>query len=413
MASTTDEQRLRDVFHDLAGETLADPVVGRPAAARALEHHTRRRTRRAITVAGVVVVTLVVATVAVIGRPAGDGIHTVASTRAPAPDRLIPRKLKVVDRLDGSWAIEPIAYDGTDVWLARQQVTASAVEVMVERRAANSGALLSSITVPQEAAYAIAVGDGSVWVSGGGDGGVYDTTVSRIDLATRRVAFTRTLPRRAACSCPIAVGAGAAWIGGGSAKSVIRLDESTGAVRAVIPLGQESASLAVVGDRVQVGLDNSRVAIVDPATNRVERTVTVSAPGGSAAGTILGIDPLGAGASRALRSDGVAFEIAGNQRVQGPPVVFLRPLNVGSSATLGPLVWATGLDQMLVSSADGRASGYANYDLTAQTFGRVEVRSRRFVPTVGEANGLFRVIAAGSTLWIATFNGPILVVAPS
>ena len=88
-------------------------------------------------------------------------------------------------------------------------------------------------------------------------------------------------------------------------------------------------------------------------------------------------------------------------------------LGVQSSATLGPLVWATGLDQLLVSSADGRTRGYANYDLTAQTFGPVAVRSQRFVPTIGEANGLDRVIAAGRTLWIATFNGPIVVVAPA
>ncbi|HEX4490100.1 MAG TPA: hypothetical protein VH914_02750 [Acidimicrobiia bacterium] len=414
-----DEQHLQDVLRDLADDVAIDETTARPVATRALRRHTRRRVlRREGTVAFLSILLIVGIVVAVGDHTTGD-VRTVASTTAT---RRLPHRLVVRQSFGGDWAPEPIAFDGRDVWLANNSPailsrgsgsTNATPSIAIERHASDSGRLLDVVRVPQEAVFSIAAGSGSVWVVGGGDGGVPRTTVSRVDLATRRVVLTRALAARDSCACSLAVGAGSAWLAGQGSTNLYRIDES-GAVAARIRLPHPSVSLAVVGDNVEVGLDDSRVAVIDTATNRTTRVVPIATPGAPAASAIVGITAAAQpGASWVTRSDGLVFEIVDGRRVSPKPVVFLRPASVSGATLERNVLWAVGVDQIVASTTDGTTRGYANYDAGGGSFGPVSVRSRRFVPSPSNEPGLDRVVVAGPTLWIAVFNGTILVVAPS
>ena len=92
-----------------------------------------------------------------------------------------------------------------------------------------------------------------VVLAGGGDGGVPQTTVSAVDVATNTVLFTHTLAD-ANCSCRIVAGAGGLWLGGDGVDYVLRLDPSTGELVARIELPGPARVLAAVEDRLLVGL---------------------------------------------------------------------------------------------------------------------------------------------------------------
>jgi hypothetical protein len=220
------------------------------------------------------------------------------------------------------------------------------------------------------------------------------------------------LAARDACACSLAVGAGSAWLGGQGSTYLYRIDD-TGAVVARIWLPHPSVSLATVGTLVEVGLDDSRVAVIDAASNRVTNVVPIAVPGGRAAGAIVGITPArDIEATWVTRTDGLVFEFGADGRV-GAAVTFLRPAWVSGAALDGRVLWSVGEDQIVASTTDGTQRGYANYDAGAGRFGTLSVRSRRFVPSPSNEPGLDRVVVAGRTLWIAAFNAAILVVAPS
>lgn len=415
MTDVTEEQWIRDAFNDIAEAAVVDPDADRPLAWSALRHQTRRRAQRRIGT-GLVAVAAVVALVTVIAWPDGGGHGPLVKTVRPVSDR----PLKVVATIADSGVPDPMAYDGRDVWLARQAYE-ERPKVVVERHDAASGALLTSIDVSQEAVFGIAAdGAGSVWIAGGGDGGVPQTTVTRIDTATRRVALTHTLDPQS-CSCRIVAGAGGVWLGGNGDERILRLDPDTGKVVATVALPTLSFSLAVAGDRVLVGLDDSRVAVIDPATNSIERLITIATSSLPAFGVIVHLDPVPGrpGASWATRSDGYAFAIAANARVSGSVRVFLRPVGITSAALMGDRLWAVGVDQLFFDGG-GIDRGYANYVSDGSSFVNdgasfdpIVRRTARFVPNATQEDGLDVIVAAGSTLWIVDRGGTkILVVQP-
>jgi hypothetical protein len=275
MTHDTEARWLRSTFEAIAESAVVDEELGRTEAWRSLQRRTRRRAQTRAGAAAVVVLALV----AVFSRVAGSG-HSVKTVRptpgstsssspTSAPTSTLPSS--IVATIDGVWPPDPIAYDGHAVWLARESLT-SPPFVVVERRDPDSARLLARIEVRQEAVFSIAVDRaGSVWIAGGGDGGVPETTVSRIDAATHRVVFTRTLTT--ACSCQIVAGAGAVWLGANGGTELVRIDAATAAVAAVIRLPGPAAGLGVVGDRVDALLVDSRVAVIDPATNSVARVI--------------------------------------------------------------------------------------------------------------------------------------------
>jgi hypothetical protein len=199
---------------------------------------------------------------------------------------------------------------------------------------------------------------------------------------------------------------------GQGATAVLRIDPATGTEEATIPLPQRSHSLAVVGDHVEVGLDNARVAVIDPATNRVARIVTIATPGHPAAGAIVGITPVAGGdASWVTRTDGLAFELIDGRRVDGP-ATFLTQFNTSGAAVDSDVLWAAATDKVVASTTDDSARGYAIYDPSTHTFGPLISQRRRLVPSFADS-GIDTVVAAGRTLWFAGLSGPVLVVAPS
>ncbi len=143
MTHESEAQWLRSAFDGIADTAVVDEHHGRADARRALRRRMRRRAQRRGGLATLVVVALVVGAFAV--RSVGSSNHSVktvhpspsptSSTTTSAAPTTVTRPT-VLKTIDAFWAPEPIAFDGRDMWLAREQ-TAS---VVVERRDAASGA---------------------------------------------------------------------------------------------------------------------------------------------------------------------------------------------------------------------------------------------------------------------------------
>jgi hypothetical protein len=198
------------------------------------------------------------------------------STSVPAPTRTESSGLAVVDVLaKPALPPVPLAVAGGEIWTATEVAT-STVVVRLEGRDPATAKLLDTIDVPQEAVFGIA-GDGdTLWVAGGGDGGVPETTVSKVDVRTKSVLFTKTLTGTA-CSCPIFAGSAGVWVTGNGSDHALHLSGSDGHVIANVALPRAVPGHAAMETRgrLLVGLRAGTVAVVDPGTNRVERFVNV------------------------------------------------------------------------------------------------------------------------------------------
>ncbi len=259
----------------------------------------------------------------------------------------------------GPWGI---AYDGRDVWTGEEAIVtdpdgSSRPVIQVVRRNATTGAPIQTIPVPQESINAIASdGYGAIYVAGGGDGGVPETTVSRIDAASGTVTFTTRLT--SPCSCQLAAGLGGVWLGGNGSDHAYRLD-GTGKIAAEVALHQRATSLAVVGPLLEVGLVDSRVAVVDPSSSDVVRTIDLVRPGEGPAGgdrPVVAITPVvgpDKGQSWATRVDGTSFLVDAGGIVTrflrfNPPVDSVARLGDDLYAMFGP----AGFDISVRSTVD-------------------------------------------------------------
>jgi YVTN family beta-propeller protein len=164
----------------------------------------------------------------------------------------------------------------------------------VERLDRETGRTVARIRVGR-APSAIAVGEGSVWVTNN-----LDDTVSRIDLqSNRRLA---TIP---VSSEPvgIATGFGAIWVANTGSDTVSRIDPDRGKVTGTIEVGRGPRGMAVGEGGVWVTnyLDDT-VSRINPDTGRVSETIPVGAgPTGiavSGGGTIWVADTLDRSVSR-------------------------------------------------------------------------------------------------------------------
>lgn len=354
----------------------------------------RRRRGRAWSLVGVAATLVVVLLVA--GLVARDD----STPSRPAVE--LPDRAKVVARPRlGRVAPFGVAFDGRDVWTAREVVVDGAAgsrpEVRVEQRNRLTGSVRQSIRVPQESAFSIASdGDGSIWVLGGGDGAVPETTISRIDAATGAVRFTTRLTT--ACSCRITAGNAGVWIGGNGSDAVYRLD-GTGKIAATVPLGQPAVSLAVVGDALEVGLMDSRVAVVSPVNGEVIRTIDLesrderSGPGVP----VIAVTSVERGAGRSqswvTRLDGETFLIDGHRRVVRLAAFGHR---VASVARMGDVLY----------DVDPR-KGFELSVLSMQGAGpqSVAVDFGRHPPTTDNLS-TDGVVAAGGVLWLGMNGDP-------
>jgi YVTN family beta-propeller protein len=110
------------------------------------------------------------------------------------------------------------------------------------------GRLIASIPLPFVPA-AIAVGDGSVWVTG-----QLDDRVARIDPATDRIVATIKVGRE---PLGVAVGDGAVWVADTIDRTVTRIDPATNRVTKTIDLGRSPTAIAAGDGSVWVAADGS------------------------------------------------------------------------------------------------------------------------------------------------------------
>jgi len=114
--------------------------------------------------------------------------------------------------------------------------------------------------------FLMAAGGGSIWVT--------DYSLARVDIATNSLVKVLTgLPNGPS---GVSFGAGSAWVANRRQNTLTRIDATTNAVAAVIPMG--SSPLAVLARDTAVYVKNEydeNVARVDPATNKVVALIAV------------------------------------------------------------------------------------------------------------------------------------------
>jgi hypothetical protein len=328
---------------------------------------------------------------------------TPTSTSAPA----VADSIKVIDAFAGTDRLYPLAVAGGDVWVASEGHTDSTTFVHLERRDPSTAKVLGAIDVPQEAVIGIAGAGDTIWVVGGGDGGVPDTTVSRVDVRTNRVVFTKTLTGTP-CACPIVAGDAGVWIVGNSSDYALQVSETDGHVIATVNLPARAlfnASMEV-RSRLAVGLGDGTVAVIDPSTHRIESMIPRPVVGDEGAEAVhamapasipaVGSDPpfdgliaRANGGLDVLRSSTWQVSEVGST-VFGPSTVVAR----------GSFGWMFGGDQLEVSTTHAASSSEFTYDAVEHRF----TRSPGGSPNA--AQGFRDAVIVGDRIWVVYDSGP-------
>ena len=154
-----------------------------------------------------------------------------------------------------------IAVDNGSVWVS------DLTDGAVTRVDAATNQVLATVPVGKEP-FGVAAGGGGIWVAN-----QTDDSVSRIDPLTGRVVATIAVQKKPAL---VAVGFGAVWVTNHASGSVSRIDPVTNEVVATIVVGPGPAGVAAGEGAVWVAILGDRsLARVDPATNRVDRRISV------------------------------------------------------------------------------------------------------------------------------------------
>jgi YVTN family beta-propeller protein len=198
------------------------------------------------------------------GVAVGLGAVWVGHSAQPEVWRFAPGGRMVPTRITTSRG--PAAVGAGRVWLAGPPVEDGQVhnEVVWLDPGQGTGAIRVG-----RSPIAIAATEDAVWVANQGDG-----TVSRIDPSTDAVVATIPVD---ASPVGISAGAGGVWVasGGDRAPTVSRIDPTSNTVVATIPLSAAPSSIAAGDGGVWVVSSHDReVLLIDPATDRVAGTVT-------------------------------------------------------------------------------------------------------------------------------------------
>jgi DNA-binding SARP family transcriptional activator len=249
---------------------------------------------------------------------------------------------------------------------------------------------------------ALAVGAGGVWVANADDG-----TVDRLAPATGKLVATIGI---GADLNDIAVGFRSVWVADGNDGTVTRIDPSLNQKQATIPLGKTTLAptpvfyLAVDSHYVWATRGDQLVRI-DPATNRVDRRLTVGTPTGLATGEgsvwvttqaerLLRIDPgtvkrtdsqaLVAGAIAPVYAQGSLWLILGGVIQQIDPISLTPGERVGIP---GPTSLATGNGALWALSSGVNLS---RFEPGGEVTGRLHL-----------GKGLSAVAAGDGATWVA------------
>jgi streptogramin lyase len=152
-------------------------------------------------------------------------------------------------RLDCCHALIDVAFGAGAVWIADIE------EVVV--RISTKTAMPTSEPLSTVNPSTLAVGYGSVWVSGVADYIAKHPALVGIDPQTVRV--THSIPlgtsRHSEGSLGLAAGEGAVWLGDYDRGTLLRIDPTTGDIVSTIRIGGHPASVAVGAGRIWVSVD--------------------------------------------------------------------------------------------------------------------------------------------------------------
>ncbi|OLE35827.1 MAG: hypothetical protein AUG48_09575 [Actinobacteria bacterium 13_1_20CM_3_68_9] len=220
--------------------------------------------------------------IAVGARPgavaSGAGSIWVANLGDGSISRIDLRTRRVLRTLSAGSDLSGLAAGGDRVWTLGlgPSPTARSIDPLFNRpgQAVRVGGLSP---VAEQISGPVAVGAGSVWASNG------NSAIARIDATTGAVKAMINVGNEPS---GIAVGYGAVWVADDVDATVSRIDPDTNGVTATIPVGPGASGIAVGDGAVWVTqtLDDS-VGRIDPSTNAVTTTIPVGhAPTGVAAG---------------------------------------------------------------------------------------------------------------------------------
>jgi hypothetical protein len=372
----------------------------------ALPHRARRA--RVVAIAAAVVVAMAVSAVAIVATRSNDARRPAVVTPTSTTVATTAGALDVVSVIAKSTLPQqPLAVADGDVWIATESLT-SAPFVHLEGRDPSTAKVARTIDVPQEAVFAIAADGDTLWVAGGGDGGVPETTVSKVDLKSDSVVFTKTLTGTP-CSCPIVAGNAGVWLVGNSSDYALHLSSTDGHVIANVALTSRSFSSAAMEarSRLLVGLEDGSVAVVDPSIDRIERSIPRPVIGDAPVEAVVGMSPVAVPAVGSdppidgliLRANGTVDALFAT----GWEVNEILGSDFSPSTAVGikSLMWMLGGDRLQVASTHAVVSSEFAYDSARHRFRRVSTST-----AAPSSQGFRNAVAAGDRLWVVYDSGP-------
>ena len=365
------------------------------AARNALGLSTPRRDRRPLVIAAVAVLVAAGALAAGLALALANGSPTTPkadlTVRRNSLVRIDPETNAIAAVIKVGRNPQAVAVAGRTVWVYNKaDQTVSAVDARTNAVRQTSGVSAAS---PTFIANPIAADAGGAWVVGtaGGRGVV---TRIRADVAYQPQYFFDESP------AAVAVGAGAVWIEaqGPLGDAVLRLDPTTGAVLAKVPIGRanngssEPSGIAV-GEGYVWTTTIDHLVRIDPKTNRVTGSVNVGEYAGppvvrSGAVWVVGSSASSSG-SRLVRVDPRTMRITNKIAPPGRDAWDLALLD-GSA-------WWNGFTSGTVSRIDINALGRAR--TTRVTPPRTEGVAVRFHP--------FAITAGAGSVWVTISEGSL------
>ena len=321
----------------------------------------RRRSRRRLAMAGVLVAVLV-ATALVADRitDRGSGVATIAANSLGLIDL---KSNTLVGQIPLEARSGQVAAGEGAVWVTNaEQGSISRVDAATRR-------VVQPITVGRDPA-GVAAGDGAVWVTNSGD-----RSVSWINPATNTV--VKTVPVGNGPT-GIALGAGAVWVANSLDNSVSRIDPGTGNVVATIPVsGTPSGVAAGLGAVWVSNATDATVSQISPSSNKVVRPISV----GNGPSAIA----VGAGAVWVANSlDGTV------SRIDAASDTVVALVGVGDSPS---------------TVAVGRGAVWAASEVDG-TVTRIDPDTNTVVRTLHVASAPAGAAVVGNGLWVGTGGAP-------
>ncbi|MCU1429825.1 MAG: hypothetical protein JWL83_3825, partial [Actinomycetia bacterium] len=155
-----------------------------------------------------------------------------------------------------------------------------------------------------------------------------------------------------------------------------------------------------------IGMANSQVAVIDPATKRVAHVDDIGDSTTELAGRIVAISPYRATATSwnawVTRGDGTNMVLLPNGKTIRPGTLPVAPDATTTTAS-GDLLYVVAGNELAIRSSKHDTVGVARYDSSTSTFSDVVASTGNAVATPG---GFDYVISAGGSIWVKFGDSP-------